>query len=117
VRLADAAGLAVRYNGLRRYLALLHCAGVGKVELIRQFDDTQQVLASAEVDWALNEPHELRLEVRGQHAAAMADGAKLFEAEFDGLGAGPSSGLRTGGIACLADTGTASFADLSVTPL
>ncbi|MCG3181131.1 MAG: hypothetical protein BIFFINMI_03505 [Phycisphaerae bacterium] len=107
VRLADAAGVAARYQGLRRYLALLICPGTGRVELVRQFDDERQVLATAERGWALNEAHRLRLEVRGGHARGLADGKPLFDAAFEGL--------ADGGVALLADRGSATFDALRVT--
>ncbi len=108
VRLADRAGLAARFGGLRRYLALLWDRGAAQLQLVRQFDGLRQVVASAGCDWRLNQAHELCLTVRGRRAVAAVDGKDLFDAEFDALPAG--------GIACLVESGTAGFADLAVRP-
>lgn len=110
VRLADRAGLAARYCGLYRYVAMVFNRVARELQLVRQYDDQTTILAKAPCEWQLNEVHELRIEVAGQEACGYADGQStpLLEGRFEGLSAG--------GIALLSDTGTTSFAEVAVTP-
>jgi hypothetical protein len=109
VKLADAAGLVARHGGLRRHLALLFDRNRRELRLIRRHDEACETLAVAPCAWDLNEWHELRIEVRGRNIRGFADGARLLDACCDRPAAG--------GVALLADTGSAEFADLFVEPL
>jgi hypothetical protein len=75
--LAEAAGIAARVQGLRRYYALLLCAG-GKARLVKALDgDT--VLAEAEFEWEFGQTYDLRLQVTGDRVEAWVDGQRLFD--------------------------------------
>jgi hypothetical protein len=111
VRLADRAGLVARYGGLNRYIALVFNRVARELQIVRQYDDITQLLAKTGCEWQCNEVHDLRLEVKGNTAAGYADAKSgsppVLEAQFEGLSAG--------GIACLTDNGTTSFARIAVT--
>ena len=79
VHLAAAAGLAARVGGMRRYYALLLCAG-GKARLIKALDG-ETVLAEAEFPWALDTPYVFALQVQGSKIQGWIDGRRLFEVE------------------------------------
>jgi hypothetical protein len=90
--LCEAAGVAARVQGLRRYYGLLLVAG-GEVRLVRALDgDT--TLASAPLAWRQHEAYELRLSVAGDRLRAWVDGQALFDLRDPG-------GPLTGGAAAL----------------
>lgn len=116
IRLADRAGLAARYGGLYRYVALVYSRQAGELQIVRQHDDIRQSLAKVAYDWPLNEPRKLRLVVAGEHAVGFVDGQEMLDARLCAEDGRPLA-LPAGGIALLAETGTASFADVSVRPV
>ena len=106
VRLADRAGLAGRYAGLFRYVALVFNRSAREIQLVRQYDDRTKLLAKTPCEWQLNEVHDLRLELRGGSATGFADGKEVLTGQFDGLPAG--------GIALLSENGATAFGDVAV---
>jgi len=77
--LAQAAGIAARVQGMRRYYALLLCAG-GTARLIKVLDgDTP--LAEAALAWSLGERYALQLQVVGQRIQAWIDDRLLFDVQ------------------------------------
>lgn len=106
VRLANAAGIIARFGGLTRYIALEFRWRDQKIQLVRQYDDSRRVIASAVCKWDLDESHNMRLEVRGQQVTAHADGKQLFTAQF--------RSLQAGGIGLFSETGTAQFRNIKV---
>ena len=77
--MVDAAGIAGRVQGMRRYYALLLCKG-GKARLVKALDGNT-VMAEAEVDWQFGESYELSLEVAGTHLKAWINDEQIFEAD------------------------------------
>ena len=76
LHMAEAAGLAARVGGMRRYYALLLHRD-GKAQLIRALDgDT--VLAEAPFAWEFGETHDFALTVKGTQITAAVDGKTLF---------------------------------------
>jgi hypothetical protein len=76
-QMAEAAGIAARVQGLRRYYALLLCRD-GYARLVKALDG-DAVLAETAFPWAFGETHELGLEVVGPRLRAWVDGQRLFE--------------------------------------
>ena len=74
--MAAAWGLAARVQGLRRYYALLLCAG-GLARLVK-FDDVETTLAEVPFLWELGEPYALQLQVQGSSIRGRVDGTELF---------------------------------------
>jgi len=75
--MAEAAGVAVRVQGMRRYYALLLCRQ-GQARLIKALDgDT--VLAEADFPWEFGQTHDLSLEAVSTRLRAWIDGRLLFE--------------------------------------
>ena len=88
IHMADEAGLIVRYQGLRRYYALVQRAG--KFQLIRQLYG-ESVLAEVAHEWATDDFHHLRLCCQGNTFTAYCDDRLLFtvnDTSFAGGGAG-----------------------------
>ncbi len=85
IHMADRAGLVARYQGLRRYLALLQEAG--KLRLIRQYYG-QTVLGEIAHAWETDAWHTLALHCQGERIIAYCDGAAVLEATDDMLGRG-----------------------------
>lgn len=77
LHLAQAAGLAVRVQGMQRYYALLLCVD-GKARLIKALDgDT--VLAECASAWEFGATHAFTLTVRGDRIVAAIDDQPLFD--------------------------------------
>ena len=85
IHMADCAGIIARYQGLRRYLALVQEAG--KLRLIRQYYG-QTVLGEIEHAWETDAWHTLALHCQGERIIACCDGAVVLEATDDVLGRG-----------------------------
>jgi ADP-ribosylglycohydrolase len=107
-QLAAAAGIAARVQGLRRYYALLLRAG-GKTQLVKVLDG-ETVLAEAALDWQLDQPYELRLQVRGTQIQGWVDGALLFDVRDEGLA------LDGGAVALICADGCVSADRIEVRP-
>ncbi len=75
--MVEAAGIAARVQGMRRYYALLLCRG-GKLRLVKALDG-DHVLAEQDLPWEFGCTHELALEAVGAHLRAWVDGQMAFE--------------------------------------
>jgi ADP-ribosylglycohydrolase len=111
-RLARAAGLAARVQGLRRYYAL-RLVDRRAVQLVRMLD-TETVLAERPYRWDYYDTHTLRLTVTGGE----------LRGEITGPGGGavleasdPDPALRGGGIALLIDEGHTATDTVRVRPV
>jgi hypothetical protein len=112
--LAEAAGLAARVQGMRRYYALLlrrgEELGQGKAQLIKALDgDT--VLAEVDFPWEFGATHELSLTVQGNRIVGSIDGQALLTAD-DG-----ENPLAGGGIAFVVEEGRIMSDAVAITPL
>jgi hypothetical protein len=106
--LVNAAGIAARVQGLRRYYALLLCND-GKTRLVKALDgDT--VLADAEFPWLFGETHDLSLEVVGTQLRAWIDGQQLFEVNDT------DRPLIGGGVALVCEKGRTATRAVTVQP-
>ncbi|MCD6364562.1 MAG: hypothetical protein J7M14_01675, partial [Planctomycetes bacterium] len=103
IHLAEAAGIAVRYQGLQRYLALVKRAGSLQL-VLRYYEDI--VLDETECDWDVDEPHLLRLVCKGKTITAWCDGRKVLEGRDDKLGCG--------GAGLIFERGIIGFRDMKV---
>jgi ADP-ribosylglycohydrolase len=77
--LVSSAGLGVRVQGMRRFYALLLCAG-GKVRLIKALEG-DHILAEADLAWEAWKGYELILQVEGVRLRAWVDGRLFFDIE------------------------------------
>jgi hypothetical protein len=75
--MVEAAGVAARVQGMRRYYALQLKRG-NAVQLIRMVDKPK-LLAEATLEWAFGERHTLTLEVQGTRIQGYVDGRRLFD--------------------------------------
>ena len=107
VPLARAAGLAARFQGLRRHYALRLVPGA--LELIKVCGG-ERVLAHLPRAWTFGETHRLRLEVRGSSLRGWLDGELLLGALDE------SDPLLCGGIALLIEEGWLSSGAVRIEP-
>lgn len=77
--MAAAAGIGARVQGMRRYYALLLCAG-GTARLVKALDG-ETVLAEADFSWAFGGTYMLRLQVSGTQLHGWVDDQMLFDVE------------------------------------
>ncbi len=109
VHLAQAAGIAARVQGMRRYYALLLCAE-GKARLIKALDG-DQVLVEMDFAWELGVVYTITLRVQGQHLEALIDGSVLFAVEdWD-------RPLTGGGVAFVCEAGRLMSEAMTVQPI
>ncbi|MEM7077625.1 MAG: ADP-ribosylglycohydrolase family protein [Pseudomonadota bacterium] len=104
--LAQAAGIAARVQGMRRYYAL-YLKHPDEVCLVRVAGE-ETVLASAPFAWQLGATYQLSLSVAGEVLHASVDGQALLEAR--------DNTLPVGGIALLIEEGRTGTDKVSVTP-
>ena len=100
-----AAGLAVRVQGMRRYYALLLCAG-NKARLVKAMDG-ETILAEADYPWEFGQTLTLSLQAKGRHLEASIDGKPLFAVSDPGVpldGGGVALVCEEGRVACPAVT-------------
>lgn len=109
VHLAQAAGIAARVQGMRRYYALLLCAD-GKARLLKALDG-DQVLAEVAFAWELGMAYCFTLRVQGHHVEAAIDGTVLFSVED------LDRPLEGGGVAFVCETGRLMSEAMRVQPL
>lgn len=102
--LAEAAGLAVRVQGLTRYYAL-RLAGRDRVELVRH--DT--VLAGRDFRWEYGITHRLALRAAGTRLTASVDGEVLFDLD--------DAAFSCGGVALLVTQGRTATQTVQITPI
>ena len=107
LHMAEAAGLAARVGGMRRYYALL-LRRDGMAQLVRALDgDT--VLAETPLAWEFGETHDFALTVKGSQITAAVDGKTLFTVSDDAL--------PGGGIALLVEVGRVMTDAVQITPV
>jgi ADP-ribosylglycohydrolase len=106
--LAEAAGIAARVQGMRRYYALLVTRN-GSLRLVRVIHD-ETVLAEAARGFELGERHRLALELRGEQIAAFLDGGELFRVTD------PGSPLRGGAVGLVCEEGRMASGAVTVSP-
>jgi ADP-ribosylglycohydrolase len=99
-------GLAARYQGQRRYYALL-LTPTGLARLLKLHDE-EQVLAEKPLDWSWRTTYRLALRVHGNRIEAFIDGQKLFDIKD------PYQPLECGGIAMLVEEGQTQVKEVSV---
>ncbi len=91
VHMAEAAGIAARVQGMKRWYGLLLVQG-GKLQLVKELDG-RQILAETLFDWQLDQVYDLSLAVQGDEIRAFVDGALMLQFKdsgtlLDGGGAG-----------------------------
>lgn len=108
VQLARAAGLAARFQGLRRHYALRLLPGA--LQLVKVCGG-EEVLAEAPCPWTFGETRRLRLEVCGAHLRGSLDGVPMLEAGDD------FEPLLGGGVALFVEEGWLSGGAVRIEPL
>jgi len=106
--MAEAAGIAARVQGLRRYYALLLRRG-GRARLVKALDG-EGVLAEVAFPWAFGERHQLGLEVVGSRLRAWIDGHELFDVHD------VDRPLTGGGVALVCEEGRTATDAVTVRP-
>ncbi len=107
--LAQHTGLAVRVQGLQRYLALLLCED-HVLRLVRVFDG-ESVLAQMPFTWIHDEAYTLRLRVQGNRLTAFVNDEPMLEA--DDL----EPALDGGAVALVCDVGRIDVDGVAVRPI
>lgn len=107
--MVDAAGIAVRVQGMRRYYALLLCRG-NKARLVKELDG-EAVLAEADFDWKFGETYQLKLQANGRRLQAWIDDRLLFDVEDQ------ERPLLEGAIALVCEEGRTATRAVHVTPV
>lgn len=109
LHLAQAAGVAVRVQGMQRYYALLLCAD-GKARLIKALDG-DQVLAEGDFTWQQGESHHFMLSVNGNRLRAAIDTQPLFDVTDH------HNPLTGGGVAFVCEAGRIASEAMTVAPV
>jgi hypothetical protein len=107
IHLAEAAGLAARVQGLRRYYALL-LGRDGMARLVRAWDGCE-TLAEAPFPVEFERVYELELTVEGARIVASVDGRQVFAVE-------DPDPLPGGGVGLVVEEGSASAEAVRVRP-
>ena len=107
--LARRTGLAVRVQGLQRYIALLLCDDQ-TLRLVKVFDG-ETVLAEAAYPWTHDQPYAARLRVEGNRLQGWMDDALILEVED------VDPALEGGGIALVCDVGRIDVDSVEVRPI
>jgi hypothetical protein len=107
--LVQAAGIASRVQGMRRYYALL-LGDDGALRLVKALDG-DHVLAEKALGLEREVPHQLAMEVQGSRIKAWLDGELAMDVQDT------YNPLDGGGIALVAAQGRAGFTDVEVRPL
>lgn len=112
---AEAAGLAARVQGLRRYY-LLRFERRGEAQLIRRRGADDRVVARMPLPWQPGREYTLRMDVVGSRIGAWIDGSLVgwIDDAIDGPG---GAGLDSGGIAISCEAGRVSCASVRVSPI
>jgi len=107
--MAEAAGIAVRVQGLERYYAML-LRRDGKVELVKVLDG-EQVMASAPFEWSFGGTYVMTLEVQDSHIRGWIDGRLVLEITDD------ETTLMDGAVALVCREGRTGTQCVSVSPI
>jgi ADP-ribosylglycohydrolase len=108
LHMAEAAGLAARVQGMRRYYALLLRRN-GKAQLVKSLDG-DQILTETPFAWEFGETHDFSLTVKGTQIAASVDGKTLFT--VDDI----DQPLAGGGIALVVEEGRVMSDAVAIAP-
>ncbi|MBC8171776.1 MAG: ADP-ribosylglycohydrolase family protein [Anaerolineae bacterium] len=108
-RLAGAAGIGARVQGMRRYYALLLC-GDSKARLVKSLDG-EKILGEVDYPWKPEQEYLLQLDVNGSHLYGYIQGQMVFEVDDT------DQPLTTGGIALVCTEGRLATESITVTPL
>lgn len=104
-----AAGLAVRYQGMKRFYALL-LSPDGMARLVKALDG-DQILAEKPFAWHFGESHTLRIAARGTHLDAWIDADHVFSVDDFGFA------LDGGGVALVVEEGRVMCEQVTIAPL
>jgi ADP-ribosylglycohydrolase len=107
--MAEAAGIAARVQGMRRYYALLLCRD-DRIRLVKSLDG-ERLLAETEFSWKFGETHQLSLQVQGNRIQAFIGERILFDVE-DAI-----DPLVSGGIALVCEEGRTGTWQVKVDPI
>lgn len=106
--LLQAGGIAARVQGMRRFYALLLCAG-GSLRLVKALEG-EQILAETGFAWEHLRPVDLALEVKGAHLRAWIYGRLVFDLEDQ------QDPLLDGGTAFVVEEGHLMAEAISISP-
>jgi ADP-ribosylglycohydrolase len=106
VHLAQSAGLGLRVQGLRRYLAVL-LQRRGVLQIVRRHDGETAILAEAPFDWLFEVAYPLAVEIAGDRVTAEAGGVRLEARDA-------VAPLKTGGMALIVESGSCSCDEFRV---
>lgn len=109
VHMAEAAGIAARVQGMRRYYALLMRRS-GDLDLVRVVHEETVLARMPGSASGFGPAHRLAIEVRGDRVACFRDGTLLREVQDRG------SPLAGGAVALVCEEGRAAFAPVTVGP-
>ncbi|MFN8464713.1 MAG: ADP-ribosylglycohydrolase family protein [Caldilineaceae bacterium] len=109
LHMAEAAGLAARVGGMRRYYALLLRRN-GKAQLVKALDG-DKILAETDYAWEFGETHDFALIVKGTQIAAAVDGNTIFTVDDT------DRPLAGGGIALVVEEGRVMSDAVAIAPV
>jgi hypothetical protein len=107
VHSGDTSGIIIRYQGRRRFLALLFRQG--QVVLVRRLYSELSVLGRSDFPWRHDTVYHVQLGVSGERVVAAIDDNRIIDAR-DGR-------LSAGGFGFFVETGLAAFSMLRATGL
>jgi hypothetical protein len=107
--LCEAAGIAARVGGLRRYYALLLRRG-DKAQVVKMLDG-ETILAEADFPWVFGETYHLSLQVQGNRLTGSINDSVLFDLEDR------DNSLSAGAIALVCEEGRCSFEQVAIEPV
>ena len=102
------AGLAVRFQGLRRYYALLMRPGI--VQLVKLRDESEIVLKQISLVWEFTQSYDLQVTVSEKTLTASIDGQPVLAAED------ADHAFESGGIALICDQGRCGIGPITINP-
>lgn len=109
--LCQAAGIAVRVAGLRRYYALI-LRRANKAQLVKMFDG-EIILAEVDYPWHFGETYEMHLQIEGTRLIGRINDTDLFDLEDT-----DTARVLSGGAAgLLCEEGRGSFDHVSIGPV
>lgn len=101
-KMAEKFGLMVRYQGLRKYVAVIKTAS--SLQLVSCYDGQETVLSETPCIWAENEWHALVVTAKGREIAVTLDGKPILKGCADRLLCGGAGFLLENGVAYFRET-------------